>query len=142
MTFRVSPQAEPFGQPSAAEPSGNSSEMFRFGYRIPGTHTVLAAIEIPLSVVLQSIPQEMSVGLSQNGAVVARINIDQLGECCGIKEVSLVQLVEELIEPHRLSLEEFKASDLEVLLRTLEGSIQLVKTAISTLRSSEQPPRG
>jgi hypothetical protein len=58
--------------------------------------------------------------------------------CRGIKEISLVQLVEELIEPRHLSMEEIKASDLEELLRSLENSFQLVRTTVSTLKSNEE----
>ena len=57
--------------------------------------------------------------------------------CRGIKEISLVQLVEELIEPRHLSMEEIK-SDLEELLRSLENSFQLVRTTVSTLKSNEE----
>jgi hypothetical protein len=61
-----------------------------------------------------------------------------VGGCRGIKEISLVQLVEELVESHHLSMEEIKASDLEKLLRSLENSFQLVRTTVSTLKSSEE----
>ena len=57
--------------------------------------------------------------------------------CRGIKEISLVQLVEELIEPRHLSMEEIK-SDLEELLRSLENSFQLVRTTVSALKSNEE----
>ena len=50
----------------------------------------------------------------------------------------MVQLVEELIEPRHLSMEEIKASDLEELLRSLENSFQLVRTTVSTLKSNEE----
>jgi len=133
VTLPVFPEAEPFGEPSSLEASGLKGEMFRFGYRVPGTETVLTAIEVPFSVIQQSIPQEVSVRLNQYGAIIASLDFDGMDECKGIKEVSLVQLVEEFIEPRHLSMEEIKSSDLEALLRSLECSIQLVRTTISTL---------
>jgi hypothetical protein len=138
MTFFTFPKVEPFGEPLAVGSSRRLSETFRFGYRTPGTNTVLASIEVPLSVIQQSIPQEMSVRLSENGAVIASFDLDGMVECNGIKEVSLVQLVEELVEPHRLSMEEIKASDLEALVLDLESSVQLVRAAISILKSGER----
>ena len=112
--------------------------MLRFGYRLAGTDIILAAIEVPLCVVQQSIPQEVQLRLNQDGTIVASPSFDGAGRCRGIKEISLVQLVEELIEPHHLSMEEIKASDLEKLLRSLENSFQLVRTTVSTLKSNEE----
>jgi len=138
MSFSAFPKVEPFGEPSSLSASGHANEMLRFGYRLAGTDTILAAIEVPLCVVQQSIPQEVLLRLNQNGTIVASPSFDGVGGCRGIKEISLVQLVEELIEPRHLSMEEIKASDLEELLRSLENSFQLVRTTVSTLKSNEE----
>ena len=137
MSFSAFPKVEPFGEPSSLSASGHANEMLRFGYRLAGTDTILAAIEVPLCVVQQSIPQEVLLRLNQNGTIVASPSFDGVGGCRGIKEISLVQLVEELIEPRHLSMEEIK-SDLEELLRSLENSFQLVRTTVSTLKSNEE----
>ena len=137
MSFSAFPKVEPFGEPSSLSVSGPANEMLRFGYRVAGTDTILAAIEVPLCVVQQSIPQEVLLRLNQNGTIVASPSFDGVGGCRGIKEISLVQLVEELIEPRHLSMEEIK-SDLEELLRSLENSFQLVRTTVSTLKSNEE----
>ena len=119
--------------------SGRANEMLRFGYRVAGTDTILTAIEVPLCVVQQSIPQKvLLLRLNQDGTIVASPDFDGVGGCRGIKEISLVQLVEELIEPRHLSMEEIKASDLEELLRSLENSFQLVRTTVSALKSNEE----
>ena len=136
MTFPAFLKVEPFGEPAASGASGRSSEMIRLGYRTSDAKAVLAAIEIPLSVVRQSIPQEVSVRLSPDSAIIASLDLDGVDECKGIKTVSLVQLIEELVEPDHLSMEEIKASELQALLRGLENSIHLVRAAISTLMSS------
>jgi hypothetical protein len=142
MTFPTVSKVEPFGEPSVQGCPDRLNDTFRFGYRIPDTNTVLASVEVPLSVVQQSIPQELSVKLSQNGAVIASLDLEGGAGCNGIMEVSLVQLVEELIEPHHLSMEEVKPSDLEVLLLKLESSARLVRAAMSSLKSSTELPFG
>ncbi|MCP3402792.1 MULTISPECIES: hypothetical protein [unclassified Bradyrhizobium] len=141
MTFPALP-FEPFGELLTS--AGCLTQMFRIGYRISGTDTVLTFTEVPFSVVRQWIPQEISVSVSlrQNGGLIASLELGETAERNVLKEVSLVQLVQELIEPHRLSMEEVKTSDLDVLLLALESSAQFVRTAISTLKSNKDPPCG
>jgi hypothetical protein len=139
MSSAAFPKVEPFSDSLTLRASGRSNEMVRFGYRVAGTEAVLAAIEVPLSIVQQSIPREVSARLSQDGTIVASLDFDGFGGRRDIKEISLVQLVKELIEPDRLSMEEIKASDLDPLLRSLESSIQLVRTTISNLSANDEP---
>jgi len=53
---------EPFVESSRLRDTEHSNEMLRNGYRIAGTDTVLSVIEIPLSVVQQSVPRECRLG--------------------------------------------------------------------------------
>jgi hypothetical protein len=138
MTFSAFSKVEPFGEPSSLSVSGPANEMLRFGYRVAGTDTILAAVDVPLGVVQQSISQEVAVRLNKDGTIVASLNVDEAGEGKGIKVVSLLQLVEELIEPRHLSMEEIEASDLKELLRSLESSFLLVRSAVSALKSNEE----
>jgi hypothetical protein len=73
--------------------------------------------------------------LSPDGTVTASLDFNELGGWTDIKEISLIKLVEGLLEPHRLSMEEIKASDLDTLLRSLEASIHLVNTAMAALNA-------
>jgi hypothetical protein len=128
------PTLEPFGEALCLKGFGHSNEMIRFGYRIAGTDTVLSAIEVPLSVVQQSVPRELSVCLRPNGAVT--VSLEYSGRETDFREVSLVELVQELLHPDRLRMEEIKTSDLEVLLRNLEASIKLIEVRMVQPKAS------
>jgi len=75
----------------------------------------------------------VSARLSPNGTIIASLEFKEFRRSTDLKEVPLAQLVDELLEPHNLSLEEIRAPDLEALLRSLEASIQLVKAAMADL---------
>ncbi|KGT74554.1 hypothetical protein MA20_37860 [Bradyrhizobium japonicum] len=130
MSFEEWLEIEPFGEASAL--SGPSGRMHKFGHRIAGTDTVLATIEIPLNIVLQSIPTEVTTRLLPSGAIRANLDLNERG----IQETPLMQLVEELLEPRALAMEEVNLLDLEALLQSLETSIQHVKTAMAAMSSA------
>lgn len=140
MSSREFPEIEPFGEAPRSNDCGNSSEMLRYGYRVVGTDTVLAAIDVPLSVVQQSVPRVLSARLSPNGIVTTSLDFNELGRKSDVNEISLVALVEGLLDPHRLFMEEIKAADLSHLLRNLEASLLLVEAATAALTVRAGPP--
>lgn len=132
LSFREWLEIEPFAEASAPIGSGPPNRMHRFGHRIAGTGTVLAIIEIPLSIVLRSIPIEVTTRLTPNGAIRTNLHLNERG----IQETPLLQLVEELLEPRALAMEEVCLSDLEALLQSLETSIQHVTAAMAAMSSA------
>jgi hypothetical protein len=129
MAFREWLEIEPFGEASAQNGFGPTSRMHRFGHRIAGTDAVLATIEIPLSIVLQSIPIEVTTRLAPSGAIRTNLHLNERG----IQETPLIQLVKELLQPRALVMEEVRLSDLQALQRSLETSIQLVSAVTAAL---------
>ncbi|UFW90519.1 hypothetical protein BjapCC829_19085 [Bradyrhizobium barranii] len=136
MSFREWLEIEPFVEASAQSGFGPLSRMHKFGHRVAGTDTVLATVEIPLSTVLQSIPIEVTMRLTPSGAIRTNLHLNERG----IQETPLIQLVEELLEPRVLAMEEVSLSDLETLRRSLEASIQLVSAVTAALGSPRDCP--
>ena len=131
-------QVEAFGEILHLNDRGHSDETLRFGYRFAGTDTVLTSIAVPLSVVQQILPQEVSVRLDPNGTIYVSLELRELGGSAHFEEFSLVRLVEQLLESRNLTMEEIEASELETLLRTFEASIRLVKAALANVKSHEK----
>ncbi|MBR1187356.1 hypothetical protein [Bradyrhizobium sp. AUGA SZCCT0160] len=132
------PEVEPFGEVYHLNDAGHSNEVLRFGYRVAGTDTVLASIAVPLSVVQRALPREVSARLDPNGTIYVSLELDELGGSAHFEEITLVRLVEQLLESRNLSMEEIEASELETLLWTFEASIQLVKAALANVKAREK----
>lgn len=132
------PQVEPFGEVLRFNDAGHSNKILRFGYRCAGTNTVLASIAVPLAVVQRILPYEVSARLDPSGTIYVSLELRELGGSAHFEEISLVHLVEQLLESHNLSMEEIEASELETLLRTFETSIQRVKAALANVKAHEK----
>lgn len=132
------PEVEMFGEVHHLNDAGHSNEVLRFGYRVAGTDTVLASIAVSLSVVQGTLPREVSARLDPNGTIYVSLELHELGGSAYFEEISLVRLVEQLLESRNLSMEEIEASELETLLLTFETSIQLVKAALANVKAHEK----
>ncbi|MCK1515624.1 hypothetical protein IVB22_24330 [Bradyrhizobium sp. 190] len=127
------------GPPQSVEPfvhrvSLPDGRYFRVGYRAEGLGYILAGVEVPVHV----LEREVAAGLdfvtavSPSGEVVSRI-VDSSGfdlvSPCSV--ASIDSLIVETVSTNNLHLEEASTSELRGLLRSLELSIEHVKTALA-----------
>ncbi|WP_316224864.1 MULTISPECIES: hypothetical protein [unclassified Bradyrhizobium] len=127
---------EPFVEFPGHPCPGRASDAFRFGYRCKQTGVPFATIEIPASMVAQSVRLKASVRVTTDGKVVAESEIPNDYGALGrsSETVSLVQLIEETLHVDNLRMEEASPRELNSLLQELEISIQRVKTALAAMQ--------
>lgn len=122
--------AEPFVD-RVALPNGR---FFRVGYRAEGLDDILAVVEVPVHVLEDEIASglELVIQVSPSGEVVSQIvassGLDLLRPRTS---VPINHLILETVGANSLRLEEASTSELRTLLRSLELSVEHVRTALA-----------
>jgi hypothetical protein len=130
-------QLEPF-----AEVAGNT---YRFGYRTVGVSDYVSAVELPTQIVEQTVLKRASVTvrIGPDGTVISHMLPSNAADTIPdppTDVVALDVLVRRALNTENLRMEEATVSDLNTLLQRLEGSVSLVKEAISQISSEPITP--
>lgn len=129
MTNVVTPSAKPFVEQVAM----TDGRLIRIGYRADGMDFILASVELPVEVLEHEIASglELVTTIRPSGEIVSQIFGSSglaLEEPRSI--VSIDRLVSQTVGSESLRLEELPTSELSGLLRSLEASIEHVRTAL------------
>lgn len=124
----------PLPKPFVEQVAFTDGRLLRIGYRADGVETILASVELPVEVLEQEIAGglELVTTISPSGEIVSQI----FGSSGLVLErprsiVSIDRLVSQTVDRDSLRLEELPASELNGLLRSLEESIEHVRTALA-----------
>jgi hypothetical protein len=128
-----------FGERGSVDHSMHFGEVLRFGCRLSGTDTVLTFTEVPLSVVLAAVRRQVTARLTPDGMIVASLDFDSCRPSQDVEVTPVLQLVEALVEPAALLLEETKTSDLTTLLQILQQAIRMIEAAQSGVEVQAKP---
>jgi len=135
MNHRQMVQLEPF-----AEIAGDA---YRFGYRAIGTDDCPSAIDVPTSIVERAGLRRASLAASvaPDGTVISHMLMSHVrGSFLDLPtDVAPIEaLVQRAVDAENLRREEATVADLSTLLRRLEDSVGLAKSAISQMTSDER----
>jgi hypothetical protein len=125
---------EPFVERACLRRTSTSDDLYRFGYRIVGTDTVVAAMEIPARLVEEEISSNLvlSCRLTPDGDVIPEPSLEHnRAPLAGASPVALDQLVRATLTPQALYMEEATIANLTTLLRKLEESASVVRDALA-----------
>lgn len=130
MTNARTPSAKPFVEQVPL----TKGRFLRVGYRADGVDSMLACVELPLEVLEQEIAGglELVTTIRPSGEIVSQIYGSSglaLEEPRSI--VSIDSLVSQTVDSDGLRLEELPTSELSGLLKSLEASIENVRTALA-----------
>lgn len=130
------PATEPFVQRACPQTARTSDDLYRLGYRVIGTDTVVAAIEIPAALLEEAISSNLTLScrLTPDGNVIPESSFE-----CGrssrtrmwTDSLPLDQLVRATLTPQNLHLEEATIASLKTMLQRLEEAASLVKAALA-----------
>lgn len=130
MTNVLSPSAKPFVEQVAM----TEGRLFRIGYRADGMDFILASVELPVEVLEQEIAGglELVTTMRPSGEIVSQI-FGSSGLALEVphSSVPIDRLVSQTVDRDSLRLEELPTSELSVLLRSLEASIEHVRAALA-----------
>ncbi|MGX0961490.1 hypothetical protein AB7M63_001939 [Bradyrhizobium japonicum] len=130
MTNAQSPSAKPFVE----QVSLTDGRLLRIGYRADGVDSILASVELPVEVLEQEIAGglELVTTIRPSGEIVSQIFGSSGLALEGLRSiVSIECLVSQTVDSESLRLEELPTSELSGLLRSLEASIEQVRTALA-----------
>jgi len=127
---------EPFVERVCLHQTRPFDNLYRFGYRVVGTDTIVAAIEIPARLLEEvSSNLRLSCRLSPDGNVMpeSSFHSDNRASSTGTRTgpLPLDQLMRATLAPQNLRMEEATIADLTTLLQRLEDSANLVKEALA-----------
>jgi len=126
---------EPFVERVCLHQTRPFDNLYRFGYRVVGTDTIVAAIEIPARLLEEvSSNLRLSCRLSPDGNVMPESSFhndraSSTGTWTG--PLPLDQLIRSTLAPQNLHMEEATIADLTTLLQRLEDSANLVRDALA-----------
>ena len=130
MTNARTPSIKPFVE----QVSLIDRRLLRVGYRADGADSFLASVELPVELLEHEIVGglELVTTISPSGEIVSQI----FGSSGLVLEgphstVSIDRLVSQTVDSDNLRLEELPTSELSGLLRSLEASIEHVRTALA-----------
>ncbi|MCP1843657.1 hypothetical protein ACVIHI_003424 [Bradyrhizobium sp. USDA 4524] len=127
---------EPFVERVCLQKTRASDDLYRFGYRVVGTDTVVAAIEIPARLLEEAISSNLTLScrLTPDGNVIPESSLEH-GRAfpTGIwaDSMPLDQLIRATLTPQNLHLEEATIANLTTLLQRLEDSAKVVRDALA-----------
>jgi hypothetical protein len=124
----------PFPKPFAERVSFTDGRLLRIGYRAHGIESTLASVELPVEVLEQEIAGglELVTTISSSGEIVSQVFGSSGLALEGPRSIiSIDRLVSQTVDRDSLRLEELPASELDGLLRSLEASIEHVRTALT-----------
>lgn len=130
MTNVLTPSAKPFVEQVAM----TEGRLLRIGYRADGMDSILASVELPVEVLEQGIAGglELITTIRPSGEIVSQIfGSSGLALERPHSSVPIDRLVSQTVDNDRLRLEELPTSELSGLLRSLEASIEHVRTALA-----------
>ena len=125
--------------PSSAKPFVEQvplteGRILRIGYRADGAGSILASVELPVEVLEQEIASclELVTTIRPSGEIVSQI-FGSSGLALERPRLiaSIDHLISQTVDSDSLRLEELAASELSGLLRSLEASIEHVRTALA-----------
>ncbi|MET4418850.1 hypothetical protein [Bradyrhizobium sp. RT3a] len=110
-------------------------DLYRLGYRVSETGTVVAAIEIPAWLLEEAISSNLtsSCRLTPDGSLISESSFEY-GKACagiGISPMPLDQLIRATLAPQNLHMEEATAANLRTMLQRLEESTSVVREALA-----------
>ncbi|MCP1762385.1 hypothetical protein [Bradyrhizobium japonicum] len=130
MTNARTPSIKPFVE----QVSLIDKRLLRVGYRAEGSDSFLASLELPVELLEHEIAAglELVTTISPSGEIVSLI-FGSSGLVLGrsYSTVSIDRLVSQTVDSDNLRLEELPTSELNGLLRSLEASIEYVRTALA-----------
>lgn len=130
MTNARAPLAKPFVE----QVSFTDGQLLRIGYRADGVDSILASVELPVEVLEREIAGglELVTTISASGEIVSQIFGSSGSVLEGARSiVSIDRLVLQTVDKDSLRLEELPASELNGLLKSLEASVEHVRTALA-----------
>ena len=133
-------ELEPFMEPAHTKGRVNGSA-YRFGYRILGTEQVVSAVEVPASIVENTILQGalLSARSSPDGTITSQMSISYSANASSTREAKPIdELVRNAIDLDNLRMEEATAADLNTLLERLERSVSFVRDAIDQIAGASK----
>ena len=112
-----------------------ADDLYRFGYRVSETGTVVAAIEIPARLLEEAISSNLtsSCRLTPDGNLISGSSFEY-GKASAerrISQVPLDQLIRTTLAPHNLHMEEATIADLRIMHERLEESISVVRETLA-----------
>ena len=117
-------------------PDSRAESAFRFGYRCTQTGETLVAVRIPRTMLADAVPLQASAHLTSGGTIITRAEISDLRQGIphnGYNEVSLAQLVQQVLNVDSLRMDEVGRHELKTLLRELENLVQRVRATLATI---------
>ncbi|MCC8940234.1 hypothetical protein H8A99_28170 [Bradyrhizobium sp. Arg68] len=130
---------EPFVERACLPNPSTSDNLYRFGYRIVGTETVVAAIEIPAGLLEEAVSSSLMLTcrLTPDGDVIPELSFEH-GRASPtsptgiwVESSPLDQLIRATLTPQNLHLEEATTANLSTLLQRLEDSASLVRDELA-----------
>ena len=144
LVFSAQQSIEPFVERVCPHQTRPFDNLYRFGYRVVGTDTIVAAIEIPARFLEEEVSSNLrlSCRLSPDGNVMPESSFQNdrafsTGTWAG--PLPLDQLIRSTLASQNLHMEEATIADLTTLLQRLEDSANLVRDALA--HSTEKAKR-
>jgi hypothetical protein len=134
LAFSAQQAIEPFVERASLPGTVVADHLYRFGYKIVRTGIVVAAIEVPSSLVEEAISSGLTLScrLTPDGDVVPECSFENSwSHPKGGSPLPLNQLIRATLAPKNLHVEEATIANLTTLLRRLEEAANDVREALA-----------
>lgn len=123
-----------------------ADDLYRLGYRVSETGTVVAAIEIPARLLEEAISSNLtsSCRLTPDGNLISELSFEYGNAPAGISisPMPLDQLIRATLNPQNLHMEEATIADLRAMLQRLEESTRAVRDTLARYVREEDSKSG
>ncbi|WP_223975737.1 hypothetical protein [Bradyrhizobium sp. RD5-C2] len=134
MDLSTRQEIEPFFECACLPKTRAADHLYRFGYRIVGTDTVVAAIEIPARLLEEAVSSNLTLScrLTPDGDVIPEASFENSGaSSTGVCPLPLDQLIRATLAPQNIHMEEATTANLKTMLQRLEQSANVVRDALA-----------
>lgn len=134
---------EPFIERACLPSTRAADHLYRFGYRIVGTNTVVATIEIPAKLLEEAMSSNLTLScrLTVDGEVIPEFSFEHSRvSSTGASPLPIDQLIRATLTPQNLHMEEVTIANLTTMLRRLEESANIVRDALVNCTEGMKEP--
>ncbi|WP_445217113.1 hypothetical protein ACKWRH_34165 [Bradyrhizobium sp. Pa8] len=137
---------EPFAERVRLGNARTPDDLYRFGYRVSETGTVVAAIEIPAGLLEEAISSNLtsSCRLTPDGDLISESSFDygNASAAMSTSPMPLDQLIRATLAPQNLHMEEATVANLRTMLQRLEESTSAVRETLARYVQDEESNYG
>ncbi|WP_186467824.1 hypothetical protein [Bradyrhizobium stylosanthis] len=133
---------EPFAERVCRGNARTADDLYRFGYRVGETGTVVAAIEVPARLLEEAISSNLtsSCRLTPDGNLISESSFEygNASAAMSIAPMPLDQLIRATLAPQNLHMEEATVSNLRTMLQRLEEATSVVRETLARYVQDEE----